>query len=138
MEMSNWQGATGICINEDNEVLMVLQNVDEGISKWTLPTGPREEGESLEESCVREFFEETGLESKVIRSITTKSGMYENFNISFEIHYFQIEITGGELKVPEGDELIIDIAWIALEELDEVELLTPDDIELIRSAGRPL
>lgn len=136
MEMSNWQGATAICINENNEVLMVLQNVDEGKQKWTLPTGPLEEGESLEESCVREFFEETGLESKVVKSITSKSGMYENFNISFEIHYFQVEVTGGELNIPENDELIVDIAWIALEELDELDLLTPGDVELIRSAQR--
>ncbi|EMF45664.1 hypothetical protein B481_2911 [Planococcus halocryophilus Or1] len=27
MEMSNWKGAAGVCVNQENEVLLVLQGV---------------------------------------------------------------------------------------------------------------
>jgi len=63
--MFSWKGAAGICLNENNEVLMVLQGAPGEEKTWTVPSGTVEEGETFEECCVREFFEETGLKVKV-------------------------------------------------------------------------
>ncbi|MGO1060337.1 NUDIX hydrolase [Planococcus sp. FY231025] len=134
MEMSDWKGAAGVCVNEKNEVLLVLQNISvEDGDKWAVPAGGVEPGESLEESCKREFFEETGLEVAVLEELKVKSGQYENFDVSFNVHYFRVEVTGGELNVHDPFGLILDVAWKPVGELDALEMAYPDDRALIQS-----
>ena len=56
------------------------------------PGGSLEEGESLEECCVRELMEETGFIVKPLKPfITVKEYCYDILYIS---HYFLCEITG--------------------------------------------
>lgn len=134
MEMSDWKGAAGVCVNEKNEVLLVLQNIsEEDGDKWAVPAGGVEPGESLEESCKREFFEETGLEVTVLEELKVKSGQYENFAVSFNVHYFRVEVTGGELNTHDPFGLILDVAWKPVGELDALDMVYPDDRALIRS-----
>lgn len=137
MEMSDWKGAAGVCINEKNEVLLVLQNIsEEDGDKWSVPAGGAEPGESLEESCEREFFEETGLAVKVVEELTVKSGQYENAAVSFRVHYFRVEVTGGELDTHDPYGLILDVAWKPISSLDELAMTYPDDRTLIKSLIR--
>ncbi|MBT2570610.1 NUDIX hydrolase [Planococcus sp. ISL-110] len=133
MEMSNWKGAAGVCVNGKNEVLLVLQGVPGEDKKWTVPAGGLEEGETAEQCCGREFFEETGLTVRVLERLNTRTGEYEDSAVSFEVTYFRVEMTGGELVLQEGDEWIADVAWKSISELGELELAYPDDAELIRS-----
>lgn len=136
MDMSDWKGAAGICINEKNEVLLVLQGPPEEEKKWAVPAGGVEQGESLQECIEREFFEETGLTVKVLNELKVRSGEYENAAVSFDVHYFEVEVTGGEITVQEGDEWIAEVAWKPIEELSELAMAYPDDIELIESLIR--
>lgn len=63
MDKSSFQiRATGILI-ENGQILLVKQ--DTLGREWSLPGGRAEAGELLEESVVRELFEETGLSVKV-------------------------------------------------------------------------
>ncbi|RNF39166.1 NUDIX hydrolase [Planococcus salinus] len=133
MEMSDWKGAAGICVNDNNEVLMVLQGPPGEEKKWGVPSGGQEQGETLKESCEREFFEETGLRVRALEELTVKTGTYDNAAISFELYYFRVEITGGELLVSAGDEWIQDVAWKPISRLSELELAYSDDITLIES-----
>ncbi|MBZ5200909.1 NUDIX hydrolase [Planomicrobium chinense] len=136
MDMSDWKGAAGVCINEKNEVLLVLQGPPEEEKKWAVPAGGVEQGESLQECIEREFFEETGLTVKVLNELKVRSGEYENAAVSFDVHYFEVEVTGGEITVQEGDEWIAEVAWKPIEELSELAMAYPDDIELIESLIR--
>lgn len=52
--MKRWIGTAAICINDRNEVLMVLQGKQEEEKLWSVPSGGLEEGEMLEECCIRE------------------------------------------------------------------------------------
>jgi len=133
MEMSNWKGAAGVCVNEKNEVLLVLQGPPEEDKKWGVPAGGQEAGETLEECCEREFLDETGLKVRTVEELTVKSGTYENAAVSFELHYFKVEVIGGEITLFEGDEWIADIAWKPISILPELDLAYPDDIPLIES-----
>ena len=133
MEMANWRGAAGVCVNERNEILMVLQKAPEEDSKWTVPASGIEAGETLEQCCEREFHEVTGLTVKALKELKVRGGTYENSAVSFELHYFQVSVTGGELIVPEEDFLIEDVAWKSLEQLEQLELAYPDDLELFRT-----
>jgi 8-oxo-dGTP diphosphatase len=133
MEMSNWKGAAGVCVNEKNEVLLVLQGPPGEEKKWGVPSGGQEAGETLKESCEREFLEETGLTVRAIEELTVKSGTYENDAVSFELHYFRVELMGGKIALLEGDEWISDVAWKPISELGELDLAYPDDLPLIES-----
>ncbi|WP_422122080.1 NUDIX hydrolase [Planococcus sp. X10-3] len=133
MEMANWKGAAGVCFNDRNEVLMVLQGPPEEEKKWGLPAGPPEEDETLEESCIREFSEVTGLEVRVVKNAGVKKDSFDNADVSVELQYFLVEVVGGQLTVWEGDPWIREIAWQPLDKLDSLDLADPKDAEMIRS-----
>ncbi|MGM0898938.1 MAG: NUDIX hydrolase [Bacillota bacterium] len=133
MEMANWKGAAGVCVNERNEVLLVLMKAPEEDSKWSVPASGLEAGETLEQCCEREFEEVTGLSVKAGEVLKTRDGNYEDAAVSFDLHYFRVEVTGGELVIPKDDFLIEDIAWKSIEEIEGLELAYPDDLELFKS-----
>ena len=133
MEMANWKGAAGVCINEQNEILLVLMKAPEEDSKWSVPASGLEAGETLEQCCEREFEEVTGLRVKAGDIVKTRDGNYEDAAVLFDLHYFRVEVTGGELLIPKNDFLIEDIAWKSIEEIEALELAYPDDLELFKS-----
>ncbi|PEE38600.1 DNA mismatch repair protein MutT [Bacillus pseudomycoides] len=49
--MKRWVGTAAICVNEKNEILMVLQGKKEEPKRWSVPSGEQEEGETSEYCC---------------------------------------------------------------------------------------
>ncbi|MET1013126.1 MAG: NUDIX hydrolase [Paenisporosarcina sp.] len=130
--MFHWKGAAGVCINEHNRVLMVLQAGEDEEAKWSIPSGGIESNETFEECCVREMKEETGLNVQVISKIHDKNGSLEQYSITYELQYYLVEIVSGELTVQDPDEFIINVAWKSIEELDELPMSYPEDAELLK------
>ncbi|CEG24125.1 Putative mutator protein MutT4 [Planococcus massiliensis] len=133
MEMANWKGAAGVCINDKQEVLLVLQGPPDEDKRWSVPAAGLEAGESLQGCCKREFFEETGLQVMVQEELKVRNGEYENSAVSFEVHYFRVEIIGGEIHVDENDPWIQEVAWKPIAGLAELDMAYPDDQELFES-----
>lgn len=131
--MFHWKGAAGVCINEQNQVLMVLQAGEDEEAKWSVPSGGIEGNETFEECCVREMEEETGLQVEVISKIYDKEGSVKRHAITYELQYFQVKILNGELTVQDPDELILEVAWKTLDELDALPMSYPDDTELLKN-----
>ena len=129
--MFSWKGAAGICVNEQKEVLMVLQAAPGEEKKWTIPSGTLEEGETIEECCIREFVEETGFVVKTLDKIHNKNGVISEHGISYSVEYFLVEIISGEITIQDPDEFIHDIAWKSLEEIQTLDLGYPEDIHII-------
>ncbi|CRK82390.1 NUDIX hydrolase [Neobacillus massiliamazoniensis] len=67
-------GATVIAFNEREEILLQLRS---DIKKWGLPGGAMEYGETLEETAIRELFEETGLKANRLTFVDILSGKQE-------------------------------------------------------------
>ncbi|OHX51842.1 DNA mismatch repair protein MutT [Planococcus salinarum] len=131
--MSNWKGAAAVCINDQSEVLMILQGPPDEEKKWGLPAGPPEGDETLEQSCIREFAEVTGLEARILRHAGIKKDSYDNADVAVELHYFLVEVVGGQLAVPEEDPWIREIVWQPVAKLDGLDLADPGEAELISS-----
>lgn len=131
--MSNWKGAAGICINDNREVLMVLQGPPGEEQKWGLPAGPLEGDETLEESCIREFSEVTGLTVGIIESAGVKKDSFDNADVSVELHYFLVEVIAGEIIVMEEDPWIQEITWQPIDKLELLDLADPEEAQLIKS-----
>ncbi|PKR76847.1 DNA mismatch repair protein MutT [Halalkalibacillus sediminis] len=129
--MKKWEGSSGVCVNENNEILMVLQGKPEETKMWSVPSGGKEEGESFEECCIREIEEETGYHVRVVDRVKVKDMKSPRADIDVEVHYFQVEIVGGEEKIQDPDELIYEIDWKSVEEIRELDLGFPEDREFL-------
>ncbi|MFC4408906.1 NUDIX hydrolase [Chungangia koreensis] len=128
--MNIWRGAAGVCINERGELLMVLQGKPHEEKKWSVPAGGLEAGETIEECCVREISEETGYIAEVGEKLFVKSLPGIEF-AHVEVHYFFVKILGGEMKIQDPDELIHEIAWKSLDELQELDFAFPEDRDFL-------
>lgn len=131
--METWYGAAGICINESSQLLMVLEGETVETQKWSIPTGGLEKGETFEQCVLREIKEETGFTAEILTKLKVKKGVYEHLNIAYEVHYFAVNIIGGEAKIQDPDESILDIAWKPAEELRMLPFSYPEDREELLS-----
>ncbi|WP_102027403.1 NUDIX hydrolase [Salirhabdus sp. Marseille-P4669] len=137
--MRTWYGAAGICINEQNELLMVLQGKPEERKSWSVPSGGLEKNETFEECCIREVEEETGYVVEIEKKVKIKKGMNCYDPIPYQVHYFLVSLTGGTKTIQDPDHLIYEIDWKSTEDLFNLLLTFPEDrsflIELLNSVS---
>ncbi len=122
--MKKWFGSAGVCI-ENGKLLMVLQGTPDEEKRWSVPSGGQEQGESSEDCCIREVFEETGYLAEIIRPLFVKETEFS------EVGYFGIKIAGGRPVIQDPDGLIYDISWIGTEELERIPLSFPEDRQFL-------
>jgi ADP-ribose pyrophosphatase YjhB (NUDIX family) len=78
-----------LAVIHDSKILLVPHyQTDAGDVQWVVPGGKIEFGESLEEAAVREFLEETGLQTEVIGLLDVSEVIllerpYHSITISF-------------------------------------------------------
>ncbi len=98
-------GCSATILDESHQKVLLTRRKDNGL--WCLPGGHMESGESVEECCVREVFEETGLQVRVKRL----TGVYSNpdqlviypdgSQAHFVVMNFYVEIVDGKLGLSE-------------------------------------
>lgn len=125
--MVKWQGAAGICLNEDKQLLMVLQGTEEEVKTWSVPSGGKETTENFETCCIREVYEETGFVVDIVREVLHKN------NDVVEVRYFETIIKAGQMLIHDPDELIYDIAWKSKDDLLDLTLSFPEDRQFLLS-----
>ena len=128
--------AGGLVLNEKGELLMMLRR-----GYWDLPKGKLDEGETIEECAVREVKEETGLQNVVLGE---KIGIthHEYFdihvlgNVRKETHWFLMRANGNENLTPQTEEDIVEIKWVAKEDLQPyLEQSYKNIVEIIKQSG---
>ena len=127
--MKTWIGTAAICINQKNEILMVLQGKKDEPKRWSVPSGGQEKGETLEECCVREVWEETGYQVEIINKIYEKKGI--TYGVPVHVHYYLVKQIGGFMNIQDPDGLIHEINWKDVTELGDISLSFPEDYELL-------
>ncbi len=70
--MKNVQSCGGIVIHK-GKILLLYKNYADRYSGWVLPKGSMEEGETFEETALREVKEETGVSAEIIKYIDETS-----------------------------------------------------------------
>jgi ADP-ribose pyrophosphatase YjhB (NUDIX family) len=94
-------GCSAVLLDKEHQTVLLTRRSDNG--HWCLPGGMIDPGESVAEGCVREVFEETGLQVRVLRltgvySDPNRLTIYPDGNKADVIVLnFEVERVGGEL-----------------------------------------
>ncbi|MFJ7736330.1 NUDIX domain-containing protein [Lysinibacillus sp. NPDC097287] len=79
---------------------------------------------------MRELEEETGYLVEIVDEIMTKKRKYSENYMFIEVHYFLVKLIGGKRKIQDPDNLIYDIAWKTIDEINTKDLSFPEDREI--------
>ncbi|MGZ6340903.1 MAG: NUDIX hydrolase, partial [Candidatus Limnocylindrales bacterium] len=104
---------------------------------WTLPKGTPIEGETLQQTAVREVCEETGLRVRITGPLDSIQYRFvqRGTRIQKTVHYFLMEPVGGDLG--DHDHEFEEVRWVRL---DEAPALLSFETErgLVEEAARRL
>jgi 8-oxo-dGTP pyrophosphatase MutT (NUDIX family) len=126
--------AGGLVLNQGQTHAAVIGRLDrKGKLLWSLPKGHIEEGETSEETAVREVAEETGVRGDVLHPLGTIDYWFitENRRVHKTVHHFLLQWRSGELS--DEDVEVTEVAWIPLAELSDL-LAYPDERKLVDEA----
>ncbi|SFS82287.1 deoxyribose-phosphate aldolase [Marininema halotolerans] len=107
--------AGGVVYRQPKGELEILL-IEDRYSRWTLPKGKKEAGETDEETALREILEETGVRGSIRHRLETIRYRYfhpQHGDIAKEVHYFLVEANDGEVT-PQLSE-ITGAAWMSPE-----------------------
>ncbi|PSH02523.1 MAG: DNA mismatch repair protein MutT [Nanohaloarchaea archaeon QH_8_44_6] len=118
MEETEGKVAIGVIRNQGKYLVMKRSEQTSSSGLWTFPGGKMEEDESVKEAAKREIKEETGLETKVLRtgdSYTNKGelGLWKIFPVLMESDTRNVEMNHEHSEH----------RWINLGELEGLETL---------------
>lgn len=88
-------------VNINGKLLMIERVKDEGTLLWAFPGGKVEDGETLEDACIREIKEETNINVKILAKLGNR--IHPNTKIS--ITYFLCDYIDGDIKIINYDEI---------------------------------
>lgn len=137
-----WRPSAYGIVFKDNKVLLVPQFQ----GKYDVPGGGAEITETIEETVLREVYEETGLTVKIRQIIGVKQSFFSSTHDKAStqhynslLFYYLCEYVSGEVSTDGFDEEEIHYAqeaqWVPLDKLDDIELAsTVDYKDLIRKA----
>jgi 8-oxo-dGTP pyrophosphatase MutT (NUDIX family) len=102
---------------------------------WSLPKGHIEEGETSEQTAIREVAEETGIDGEVVAELGSIDYWFvtEGRRVHKTVHHFLLRCLGGELS--DADVEVTQVAWVPLSELDS-RLAYADERRLAEVANR--
>ena len=103
----------------NSKILMVYHNMGPNKrSYWTLPGGGVEDGESLEETAIREAFEETNLHIKIIRFLYKDEweNGFEHCYLAEPLDLKNIKI-GYDPELNDVNQIITQVEWKKVKDL---------------------
>lgn len=101
---------------------------------WSLPKGHIEQGETAEQTAMREVAEETGIHGTVLASLGSIDYWFvtEGRRVHKTVHHYLLRFQGGELS--DEDVEVTEVAWVPLSELVS-RLAYADERRLAEVAG---
>lgn len=109
---------SGVVIKQDGKYLLVQENRPSNAQVhglWNFPAGRVDEGDTIEETAIKEAKEEAGYDVELIR----KLGIFQAHSKTPPKHAFQARIIGGSLQFPPDE--ILDARWFTREEIENMK-----------------
>ena len=128
------RAAGGLVRNDRNQLLLIFRR-----GKWDLPKGKLDEGETLEACAVREVEEETGLKNIRLEGplVVTWHTYHQGTRFMLkESHWYTMTAPGDQPLVPQTEEDILEIKWVAPDALNEYTgHVFPAIIDVLKAGG---
>ncbi|HEC42460.1 MAG TPA: NUDIX domain-containing protein [Bacteroides sp.] len=130
---TNINAGGGLVRNSKGEILLIFRR-----GKWDLPKGKTEEGESIEQTAIREVQEECGLDGVELRDFLMST--YHIFKDSLRLvlkrtDWYSMHYPGNSKPKPQKEEDITDVRWLKPSGLDEIYSNTFLSVKDILEAG---
>ncbi len=132
-------GCSAIIFDETKTKVLLTERADN--KQWCLPSGGVDPGETVEETCIREVYEETGLHVSVkglmgVYSDPHRLVEYPDGNKAHVVALsFVAEIIGGELGL--SDETT-DYGYFSVEEMEMLDMLLNHKERILDVLENPL
>ena len=115
--------AGGIVVRFDDGIPSLVVGArrrDRDIFTWTLPKGTPNDGETREQTALREVAEETGLEVRITDVLESIEYWFiqRGTRIHKTVHYFLMEPTGGDLAG--HDHEFAEVRWVGFDEANSL------------------
>jgi 8-oxo-dGTP pyrophosphatase MutT (NUDIX family) len=125
--------AGGLVVDASGDVVrgvLIGKHDRRGRLVWSLPKGHVEQGETLEQTAVRETEEETGVTAEVRQKLGEVDYwfMLHGEKIHKTVHHFLLRFVSGELC--DRDVEVAEVAWVPLAEIP-AKLAYPDERRLV-------
>ena len=120
-----------IIVNEKQEILLV-QHKKANRYYWVLPGGRIEYGEDFAACAVRELKEEANLDIKFEKVVFLSEAIAPDKSRHIINIYATAKVLGGEMKIG-AEEILADVAYKPILELDKVTLYPPVAHEIIKA-----
>ncbi|HWC36559.1 MAG TPA: NUDIX domain-containing protein [Mycobacteriales bacterium] len=121
--------AYGVAISAGNVLLTRASERSDVPGTWWLPGGGIDFGEQPSEAVVREFAEEAGVQTRIVRLLDVVSTVadrpppFADERVHTLRVIFEVEVIGGELR-PESDGSSDRVAWVPLEQTDVLPVMS--------------
>jgi 8-oxo-dGTP diphosphatase len=101
----------------NDKILLIKRDTLPFKGFWALPGGRMDSGETVEQTCIREVKEETGLEVEIIRKIGDyhEQGSREGVDYDYYPACFVVKVVGGQISKQECE--IQDVGFFSLDGL---------------------
>lgn len=114
--------ASGPVIIENGKLLVIKEGEDDF---YKIPGGRVEGKESFEETCLREFNEETGLQCRIIRKLSTKKldkNPQTGEKMIIELHHYQCELINSSENYKPFRHGEHQVRWININEIGKYKV----------------
>lgn len=122
----------GLVKNKKGEYLFIFRN-----GKWDLPKGKLDKGETISEAALREVEEECGVKKlKIAKELESTYHTYKegDKDILKRTYWFEMTCDDDSKLVPQTEEGITEVKWIAKDQLNEVYSNTYESIKEVLKA----
>ena len=105
-------------VHRQNKILMVKHR-HEGEEWWCLPGGGIEADETPEQAALRELWEECHVRGSIIRPTSVITYGPDDQHYTYWVEIGTQEVTMGNDPELKEHQILVDVAWIGLDELAE-------------------
>jgi len=108
----------GIDGPRDGQVAALIGRIDRrGRMLWSLPKGHIEQGETAEQTAIREVAEETGIRGNVLAALGRIDYWFvtDGARVHKTVHHYLMRFSGGELSSEDVE--VAEVAWVPIPEL---------------------
>lgn len=121
--------AVSVLIKSGGKVLLIKRRFDPGSSKWSVPGGLIELGETVREAALREVYEETGLTVRLDKLLNVVDYIEMDEKGAIRFHYILIcfsAYVNGAFSINPSEEVAA-VIWV-----EESEVLSYDITDSLR------